>query len=324
MAKLVDEVTLHEKDYSEDIFSIVVLYRAKKLFGDNVTRIGLTRMVKLVTVVADDIDFDLTRGWYKFGEFSPNAYTIAKDGSDGDLMSFELPKELVEECLEELKEVIPLIDKSIKNWEPIFIKDQTSFYNWVYETKAPEEFKGLYKSHRDFNHFFSHLLIFFRFQKVSPKISIEKANNQNIIVRNFYKQLNYLNDDETLNIFCDFMDLFEMVMLRIRNKDYHVNEDDLIFLRELKRDYCDSENDLWTLLVPYSETLTGMGAEDAKKWYRNKCECIKDVLSKKIENFTEQAESMDLLPTIEEMEVEIEKYDSKEERLPLREICARV
>ena len=120
MAKLVDEVTLHEKDYSEDMFSIVVLYRAKKLFGDNVTRLGLTRMVKLVSFVADDINFDLTRGWYKFGEFSPNAYTIAKYGSDGDLMSFELPKELVEVCLEELKEVSPLIDKSIEKWKPIF------------------------------------------------------------------------------------------------------------------------------------------------------------------------------------------------------------
>lgn len=324
MAKLVDEVTLHEKDYSEDMFSIVVLYRAKKLFGDNVTRLGLTRMVKLVSFVADDINFDLTRGWYKFGEFSPNAYTIAKYGSDGDLMSFELPKELVEVCLEELKEVSPLIDKSIEKWKPIFIKDQTSFYNWVYETKAPEEFKGLYKSHRDFEHFFSRLLIFFRFQKTSSKISIEKSDNQDMIIRNFYRQVNHLKDDEILNIFCDFMDLFEMVMLRVRNKDCRINGDSLIFLQDLKENYCDSDNDLWTLLVPYIETLKGRRAEDAKKWYRKKCESIKKVLPKKIESLTGQAESLDLLPTLEEMEVEIKKCDGEEERLPLREIYARV
>lgn len=317
-----------DKDFFlEDEFSIIVLHRAKKLFGDDAKYLRLARMVKLAAFVADDVGFDLTRGWYKYGEYSPNAYMIAKNYSDGDLISLELPKELVNGSLEEFKELIPLIDESIKNLKQFFVMDQTSFYNWVYETKAPEKFKGLYKSHRSFEQLFLDILTFLRLPRAFPKLvyeKFEKIKDQDMLITNYYNHLNHLEDDRILNIFCDFMDLFEMVMLRIKNKGYHVNEDGLIFLQELKENYCDSDNDLWTLLVPYSETLRGMRAEDEKRWYGSKVDFILGMLPKKLEIFREQAESMDLLPSIENIEAEIKKYDSKENRTPLREIYSRM
>ena len=321
MDEAMDEVDLSEVEFSEDEFSIVVLYRAKELFGDNAKYLRLARMVKLAAFVADDVNFDLTRGWYKHGDYSPNAYMIAKDYSDGDLISLEPPKELANESFEEFKKLIPSIDDSIKKWEPFFIKDQASFYNWVYETKAPEEFKGLYKSHRSIEQFFTPLLTFFRLPKAFQKLFHEKFENLDTLITNYYNHLNHLKDEEILNLFCDFMDLFEMVMLRIKNKNYHVNEDGLIFLQALKETYCnsDSETDLWTLLVPYIETLTGRRAEDEKRWYRSKVNFIKEVLPIKIDILREQAEPMDLLPSAEELEHEIKKYNRKGVRKTLRD-----
>ena len=50
----------------------------------------------------------------------------------------------------------------------------------------------------------------------------------------------------------------------------------------------------------------------------------KEIIPKKLEILREQAESMDLLPSIENIEAEIKKYDSKENRTPLREIYSRM
>jgi len=310
------------KDFLEDEFCIVVLSRAKELFGGKAKYLTSTRMVKLAAFVADDTNFDLTRGWYKFGDFSPSAYMITKDYSEDNLINLEPPKDLIYKSFEEFEELIPSIDNSIKKLEPFFVMDQTSFYNWIYEVKAPNEFQSLYKLHRNFEEFF-HILSFVRVYRAFPKIFYEKFEILDTTITNYYNHLNHLENDGILNVFCDFMDLSEMVMLRIKNKDYHINEDCLIFLRELKETYCTSENsdyDLWTLLVPYSQTLVGMKAEVVKRWYRNKVDFIVGALPKKIEILREQAEFLDLLPSIEELEAAIKKYDSKEERLPLREI----
>jgi hypothetical protein len=268
--------------------------------------------------------FDLTRGWYKFGDYSPSAYMIAKDYSDDNLISLELPEELVNKSYEEFKELISLIDDSINKMKPFFILNQVSFYNWIYEEKAPKEFKSLYKQHRNFEEFFPLLLTFVRLCKTLPKNFYEKFGNLDTIITNYYNHLNHLEDDTILYVFCDFMDLFENVMLRLKNKDYHINEDGLIFLQELKETYCKSgegsECDLWTLLAPYSQTLIGRRAEKEKRWYRSKVDFIVSALTQKIEILREQAESLDLLPSIEELEAEIKKCDIKEERMSLREI----
>lgn len=320
------DVNQDRKDFLEDEFCIVVLSRAKELFDEKAKYLKSTRMVKLAAFVADDTNFNLTRGWYKFGDFSPSAYMITKDYSEDDLISLEPPKDLIDKSFEEFGELIPSIDNSIKKLVPFFVMPQTSFYNWIYEVKAPSEFQSLYKLHRNFEEFF-HILSFVRLYRTFPKIFYEKFENLDTTITNYYNRLNHIENDGILNVFCDFMDLSEMVMLRIKNKDYHINEDCLIFLRELKETYCASENsdyDLWTLLVPYSQTLIGMRAKEAKRWYGSKVDFIVEVLPKKIEILREQAESLGLLPSIEELEVEIKKYDNKEERLPLREIYAEL
>jgi len=320
-------INLDRKNFLEDEFCIVVLSKAKELFGKKAKYLTSTRMVKLAAFVADDTNFDLTRGWYKFGDFSPSAYMIAKNYSDNDLISLDTPKELVNKSFEEFEELIPLIENSIKNLKPFFIKDQASFFKWIYEVKAPNEFKALYNQHRNFEEFFPLLLTFVRLYKAFPKSFYKTFENLDTSITNYYNHLNHIDDDEILKVFCDFMDLFEMVMLRIKNRDYHVNEDSLIFLQELKETYCQSEGsdcDLWTLLVPYTQTLIGMRAEEAKRWYRSKVDFGVEVIPKKIEILREQAEALGLFPSIEELEAEIKKYDNKEERLSLREIYAEL
>lgn len=50
---------------SEDDFCILVLARAKQIFGEDAAKIDLDRMIKLCCFVAEDVGFPLTRGWYK-------------------------------------------------------------------------------------------------------------------------------------------------------------------------------------------------------------------------------------------------------------------
>ena len=323
MAKSADEVNLYENEFLEDMFSIAVLHKAKELFGEKAKYLTSTRMVKLVAFVSDDVNFDLTRGWYRYGYYSQNAYRIIKDYSEGNMLNLDIPKELIEKSLDNFSELLPKISDSIKNLKHDFIQDRNLFYDWIYKTKAPEEFKGLYRSHRDFQEFFTRILTSFRSSKNFANFDYVEKGNQDTMIRDYYRHLNHLKDDDVLNIFCDFMDLFEMVMLMIKNKNYYVTEDIFNFLEKLKENYCGSDNDLWTLLVPYSETLIGRRAEDELIGYREQCGLVKAALNQKIEILTGHAESMDLLPSIEEMEVEIKRYDSKEERMPLREICAR-
>lgn len=152
-------------------------------------------------------------------------------------------------------------------------------------------------------------------------------NNFNILVgtieneiSNHYNHLDHIEDEGILDLFVELMDLIEMLMLKIKSEGYCIGKNSLDIFQELVETYSGSDCDLWTLLVPYCETLKGWRAEETKEQHRNNVELFKLFLPLKIEKLKKSIESLDLLPSIEEMDVEIKKYDGKEERLPLREI----
>ena len=71
MVKSADGINLYyENEFLEDMFSIAVLHKAKELFGEKAKYLTSTRMVKLVAFVSDDVNFDLTMGWYRYGYYS--------------------------------------------------------------------------------------------------------------------------------------------------------------------------------------------------------------------------------------------------------------
>ena len=50
-------------DRKEQEFCIVVLQKAKEIFGKDADKLDRNKMVQLCCFVADDIGFPLTRGW---------------------------------------------------------------------------------------------------------------------------------------------------------------------------------------------------------------------------------------------------------------------
>jgi len=312
--------------YIEDSFCMAVLQEAKKLLGEDQKYLKLARMVKLVTFVADEVNFDLTRGWYKYGDYSPNAYSIAKDFSDEDLPSLDIPSELGQRSLKEFRDKISSIDGAIEKLRPYFIKDQTTFYNWVYRQKAPKEYRHLYLVHQDFSRYFLDFLKFLRLPTAFKDTLDKNFKCINKIVTTYHNSIEHIEDEEVLSIFYDYMDLFEMVMLKTKNSDYHIGKEGMTFLENLNELYCGTDNDLWTLLVPYEETLVGMGADDEKEWYRRKVHLTKPFVKENLELSGDQAEESGLLPDAEEIEAEIKRCDSEsgKERKSLREINSSV
>jgi len=49
----------------ERLFAIAVLSEAKRIFGDDAVKIDAKRMMILVCMVAKEIGYPLTMGWYK-------------------------------------------------------------------------------------------------------------------------------------------------------------------------------------------------------------------------------------------------------------------
>lgn len=318
------EVNLERREYLENTFSILVLHCAKELYGNDAKSLKLTRMVKLVTFVADDVNFDLTWGWYKYGGFSKNAYLVAKDYSEGDLPSWDIPQERIEKSKEELRELLPSIEESIKNLKDYFTKDRNSFYEWVYGEKAPDQFRDFYKAHQSFYQQFRSILTSLRSLESYPAYFGEKFKSLESAISNYYNHMIHLDDDEILNLFCDFMDLFEEVMLRIKSMDYYIDSERLFFLGELFATYCGPKCDICTLLVPYGETVKGWRASKEKNWHKSNVELTKTLLPVIIDDLRKRAESLDLIPCIEELEAEIKNCDSKEERKTLRELYSEL
>ena len=48
-----------------DNFCITVLTKAKEIFGEDADKIDDDKMVMLCCVVADDVNYPLTKGWFK-------------------------------------------------------------------------------------------------------------------------------------------------------------------------------------------------------------------------------------------------------------------
>ena len=49
----------------EDKFCITALTKAKEIFGEDADKIDTDKMVMLCCVVADDVKYPLTKGWFK-------------------------------------------------------------------------------------------------------------------------------------------------------------------------------------------------------------------------------------------------------------------
>ncbi|GAH91493.1 unnamed protein product [marine sediment metagenome] len=313
------------------MFSVVVLNSAKVTFGASAKYLGATRMVKLVALVAENTGHDLTRGWYKYGYYAPNAHDVIREFAGKDhynLSIFEAPKEILDLSYETFRAKIPHIEAYVDKIKDLgfFVTEWGDFLNWVYRDLAPEKYKNFYLTHVEFGNFlgqFEHYLgeptvWGWQFKEFGPKL-------ENLVTR-YHNQIGHVDDGAILGLFYDFMDLLEMIELRIENKEYNVGPKELSFLEDLNKFYNQRVgqlfvDDLWMLLVPYRQTLTGPLAETERQKYSNRVKKAEASLKLSLSNLIQTAKKLDLLPSIVELEVKIKKMDEKfPTRKPLREV----
>ncbi len=252
----------------EEKFSIVVLHNAKSILGEKSEYLRSTRMTKLVFYISQLIDFNLTRGWYKFGAYSPTAFKISKKYlEEENLASFNPPQDVLKDAKTSLKDEIKEINSYLKRTSYKFRRGGEKFYKWIYENLAPLFVRDIYKSHRSLEKSFSD--IFLKFDKLeSDKFEADFNKEYRDIeekITIYNRNLDHIKDNEILDLFFEFTDLLELGMLKVKNSEPESGGKTERFFKRLKDIYCSENPDIWLTIVPYKDTVTGPKAEEEKE-----------------------------------------------------------
>lgn len=305
-----------EHSVTERDFSAQVLYEAKRLFKPRERSvIRRSRMEKLVAFVAEDLKYNkLTRGWYKFGLYAPEALSVCDEFSN--LEDLVIPTIIDSK---ELSDLNPLIKKSLLKFHDIFLRSNENFFEWVY-SRSPTEYKNFYFSKMPFE---THLD---RFKKYFEARNNRELNEEYQIeiesVSRLYQNIRYMDDDEILDLFHLYMDLLEMSLMKLKNDEFEKIEEKRIFLNNMNDAY-KGECGLLELLVPFKQTLTGDNSEFWFEWADERIEKTKMSLPSKLDDLKRKAISLDLVPTMRELREDANRL-AHGKRESLREIFKKV
>jgi hypothetical protein len=316
-------------EVTEKDFALVVLNEAQQIMGDKGKFLRKVKLNKLVSLVADKYGFDLTRGWYKFGLFSETIHDIIPIGRLNEIV---LDSSSLKEAYQKFdRKDIYKIDTYIRN-----IRDQTRIYNtnlflnWIY-SNSPTEYRQLYGNHRKF---LSHLNVLVKkpeLEKVNENFKSIKCSY--VFLKKLEKTLHFIDDDLIWDIFIQFTDTLNLLSVKIDSpkkfaavfQEGNLNPFDLLngvylssgnIINEeynlLNLDEMEIEKgDIWTLLVPYSETVTGMNKDEMIDRHERRKEKIKPTVDEKMRKIYRTLDENKYLPTSEELKERLVKLKDK-------------
>jgi hypothetical protein len=313
---------LREKD-----FALVVVNQAKKIMGDNGRYIGRVKLNKLVSLVADEFGFDLTKGWYKFGLFSETIHDVIPPGRLNEL---EFEENKLEEAYGKFRDKdIFIIDTYIRSIRDRFNLYKSQVYlNRIYDM-APQEYRGLYKSHRKM---ISHLSALSKPPTTENARDIFNSIGYSVkFAGDIEKEIKFIEDDLIWDIFLEFSDSLYLLSQKIDSpaKLLTISEEGQLNPFEvLGKIYLHSENpeveegvlldvesikselgDIWTVLVPYSETLEGLRKEEMVERHERRKEKLKPILEKGVDVVYDTIDENNYFPTSEELKERLKGKD---------------
>jgi hypothetical protein len=245
-----------------------------------------TRLVKFIVFIAEKLNYtNLTYGWYRHGFYSPLAEAILNKkhvNSLSDYVSSDV-KSKPEERL--------AIDRIINDYKGIFMKPREQFYDWVYKNKCPKKYKPLYKNNMQTVEFINQVIGSIKKDSYDPLINNKIEN----VITDYYTSLYHVKDEEILQAFCDFTDIFESMMLGLRNNK---NRSKAIgYLGKLK----EIQDRLYTYLTPYTNTLMGPKKEEEIKRFTEKSKLEIAKIRKELQDIQSDLIKENLWPSYEEM-----------------------
>ncbi|MGB8309927.1 MAG: hypothetical protein WCE65_08815 [Methanoregula sp.] len=296
-----------------EVFVNTIANLAHDRYKEKRTSVFRWKAMKLVYDIANDTGYTkLSFGCYKYGWYSFKTDNILLDIFNGrSLHGAKIDRKKVNFDLIDL--FTPLID----GYEKIFAKKQyKGFLNYAHVKKIPEEFQALYDCHDKFR---------LKMKKINEceKITIpEFYDPLSELISNFDSNLKHVNE-EHLCFYFDYMDLLEGVLLVCKNRNTNFrNVKDI--LSEFKEIY---DNEISSFLFPFLSTVKWDNIEYELDAYKVNIQRKSEKFPNVFKNLKDKAKKYNLIPTLEDMDLEIEKSldrmnnDEKKELFALLKSC---
>jgi hypothetical protein len=273
-------------------FAFSVLSIAKEMYGEQARYITKTRAIKLICLVADELEFDgITRGWYNFGEYSFGVDSLIRfyfEQKGTSLLDISLPSIRFSNEGQ--------IRRAIKTLKSHFIMETPKFMEWIHYTIAPDPYKRFYKCHDEFEIALGSLG-----GTTSQMLLTNHPRDQvGEIITRYNTNLKHLSK-ERQNLFFDFTDMFEELLLVAKVRKIKL-ADLAPYLIPMKNLY---EKMVYPCLTPFEQTVRGDNRGEELQIFRK---ITKDYRSNAIfsmKQINAMISNSDLKPRLDEYDIDI-------------------
>lgn len=276
-------------DFSESDFVYTVLAVASQVFTTREKKyLEKTRIVKLIALTADRLDFPLTRGWFRYGIYAPQTSLIISSLLK-DHESFENFPDFKIRCRDKTWNQIK---NAVIFLKPYFLKRTKDFDKWIHEEMPPDQYKAFYKYEGLFHKKLIHIQTII---SQNSQIGAELSDFSDIIT-NLEHSLEHVENREVLDLFHEYVDFWELLVLRIQKRGITPRMKPIV--SELIRIY---QEFLRPALSPYEKTLQGTNAEQERESFRRKIKTGLGKFKNELEFYRNMARSASLTATLDEI-----------------------
>lgn len=266
-------------------FALGVLYIAKKAYGDDARYIPRTRAVKLVCLAADEIGFEaISRGWYRFGLYSFRVDSILSEIFKESLLDTEVPEVVLPEAMKRNME------RFVTSVKGQFKSTRDNFWRWIHYQIAPEVYRDFYRSHEEFLRAID--------MAIDSPSRLYKSMGE--VITRYNRSLQHVSQD-VLELFFSFTDLLEDLLLVCKRRGAD-GSDVRQLLKELRELYVTR---IYPSLTPFERSLKGADREHELRLFEDRRMKFCEEASKEIIRIKDRMRSSGLMPTLEEIDMEI-------------------
>jgi len=300
------------KELELDIFrwlthEVVSLIRQSERRGTpGINFLTKLKLQKLLYMVIEDCELDLTRAWYMYGgvvwapfdiySLSHSFYNRQETLSDTAISSLE--QRLGSSKMNFIR------NNLTEKFSNVFFKAGREFLLDFYEDRAPEHFQTIYRTFRDYVSLYTSIMnperaFDVKSLKLLPSYDPwHQAHRLQGYLSDFHLEVAKVIVKDLLQMVVDFTNLMEKVVVNVawkRHQEEEISSNELQILLNLENMF---ENTAWKLVANHIaiETVTGIRADEMKKRFQNEQNEITTNLVTEIRNQTNFLKINNLLP----------------------------
>lgn len=293
--------------FDELDFTRTMLEAASHVFIQNEKEYMVkTRLVKLVSFGADEIGYPLTRGWFRYGYYAPESARyiqglMNKHHKFRDFPVFRL------RCSDVTFDKFIDVSKKLK---PYLLRSREDFSKWVHEEMAPPPYRDYYKYTSLLDEMLSHVE-----NTVSNGGQLDcSLKDLDDIMLDLEYSIDYVEDQEILNFFFEYINTWRMLILRIKKRGLAPGMD-----KAMSELLCMYNEFFLAALSPYEKTLQGRNAEKVKIKFRTEISSNLNKTRQSFDKLGHRVRSQSLIATMKEIKEELDEFTSTWSQEQIRE-----